>query len=568
MKTMKISARLALFGGILSFLLLAVGSLGLVGISSTNDAMRSLYEDRMVPVGQLSNMESMLLRNRLAIATALVTPTPEAIALNTETMESNIAAIGSTWDAYTATTLTEQEGKIAISFAHDRMLFVQEGLIPVIAALRANDVEEVKRLVVSKIRPLYAPVKAGIDALIQLQFDVAKSGFIASQARYTTIRTVSIAAILAGLVFATVFSITLARALMRQLGAEPHDAALVAQRVGQGDLSRQIELKPGDATSLMAQLKAMQDSLSAVVRNVRQGSEAVASASSEISQGNYDLSARTEQQASALEQTAASMEELSATVQNNAENAREANLMAVNASAVAVRGGELVSQVVDTMKEIHVASSRIADIIQVIDGIAFQTNILALNAAVEAARAGEQGRGFAVVAAEVRCLAGRSAAAAKEIKSLIHAGAARVEYGTSLVDQAGSTMTDVVSSILRVTEIMGEISLASKEQSDGVSQVGEAVIEMDQVTLQNAALVEEMAAAASGLKAQAQDLVETVTVFRLADAAMAAPNVRAADPRVTGKQKQPSQHSVKTRGRLAVTRLGFSGTNGAVPAAA
>ena len=568
MKTMRISTRLALLGGILSLLLLAVGSLGLAGISGANDTMRDLYEDRMVPVGQLSSMESMLLRNRLAIATALVTPDPEVIAINTATMESNIAAIGRTWDAYMATTLTDQETKIAKSFAQDRKQFVQEGLIPVIAALRANDVQEVKRLVVSKVRPLYMPVKAGIDTLIQLQFDIAKSNFVASQARYTSIRGASIAAILAGLLFATAFSIALTRSLMRQLGAEPHAAALVAQRVGQGDLSHQIELKPGDTTSLMAQLKSMQDSLSAVVRNVRQGSEAVASASSEIAQGNYDLSARTEQQASALEQTAASMEELSATVQNNAENAREANLMAVNASAVAVHGGELVSQVVGTMKEINAASSRMADIIQVIDGIAFQTNILALNAAVEAARAGEQGRGFAVVAAEVRNLAGRSAGAAKEIKSLIHASAARVEHGSALVDQAGNTMTEVVSSILRVTEIMGEISLASKEQSEGVSQVGEAVVEMDQVTQQNAALVEEMAAAASGLKAQAQDLVETVSVFSLANDHAMAGGVHHASQVSPGDHTRPSARIAKKRGKPASQRLGFSGLKGAIPAPA
>ncbi|MDO8770495.1 MAG: methyl-accepting chemotaxis protein [Burkholderiaceae bacterium] len=292
---------------------------------------------------------------------------------------------------------------------------------------------------------------------------------------------------------------------------------------------------------LLHSMASMQTSIAAVVTTVRQGSEGLAIASAEIAQGNNDLSARTESQASALEETAASMEELSATVKQNADSARQANQLALSASSVAVKGGEVVGQVVQTMKGINEASHKIADIIQVIDGIAFQTNILALNAAVEAARAGEQGRGFAVVASEVRSLAGRSAEAAKEIKSLINASVERVEQGTALVDQAGVTMAEVVSSIKRVTDLMGEISAASGEQSAGVSQVGEAVTQMDQVTQQNAALVEEMAAAASSLKGQAQDLVGTVAVFKLSQApgGFAASNHRATAP-VSHSAPKPS----------------------------
>jgi methyl-accepting chemotaxis protein len=306
-----------------------------------------------------------------------------------------------------------------------------------------------------------------------------------------------------------------ARSIIGQLGGEPHEVMAIANAVAEGDLSANLTLRATVQGSIMDAMVRMQSSLGKVVATVRQNSEGVAAASTQIAQGNQDLSARTESQASALEETAASMEELGSTVKQNADNARQANQLAQSASTVAVQGGEVVAQVVDTMKGINDSSRKIADIISVIDGIAFQTNILALNAAVEAARAGEQGRGFAVVASEVRNLAGRSAEAAKEIKQLITDSVGRVEQGTALVDRAGTTMTEVVASIRRVTDIMGEISAASSEQSAGVSQVGEAVTQMDQATQQNAALVEEMAAAASSLNSQAQELVQTVAVFRL-----------------------------------------------------
>ena len=284
-----------------------------------------------------------------------------------------------------------------------------------------------------------------------------------------------------------------------------------------GDLSRPIHVKGRDEISvLLKTLGHMQTQLASVVLSVRQGSESVASASGQIAQGNQDLSARTESQASSLEETAASMEELGSTVRHNADNARQANQLAQGASSIAAQGGVVVAQVVETIRSIHEDSSKMADIIGVIDGIAFQTNILALNAAVEAARAGEQGRGFAVVASEVHALAQRSAAAAKEIKALIDTSMGRVQAGTAQADKAGQTMQEVVQSIERVRDLMGEISAASQEQSEGVSQIGEAVTNMDQVTQQNAALVEEMAAAAASLNSQAHDLVSAVAVFQLA----------------------------------------------------
>jgi methyl-accepting chemotaxis protein len=294
-------------------------------------------------------------------------------------------------------------------------------------------------------------------------------------------------------------------------------AVALAQKIADGDLTSTVVVHRNDELGhLLQNLESMQSKLVQLVSNVREGSESVSTASAEIAQGNNDLSMRTEQQASALQETASRMDSLGATVKQNADSARQANQLAMSASTVAVQGGEVVGQVVETMKGINESSRKISDIISVIDGIAFQTNILALNAAVEAARAGEQGRGFAVVASEVRSLAGRSAEAAKEIKMLINTSVERVEQGTTLVDKAGETMTEVVASIRRVTDIMGEISAASTEQASGVQQVGDAVGQMDQATQQNAALVEEMAAAASSLKSQAHTLVEVVSTFKLA----------------------------------------------------
>jgi methyl-accepting chemotaxis protein len=321
---------------------------------------------------------------------------------------------------------------------------------------------------------------------------------------------------LALLVVGVCAAFALALVFVRSITGPVRQAVGLAQAVAAGDLTTRVDAQGSNEISrMMRSLTEMQERLAVVVHQVRAGSHQVATASTQIAMGNHDLAARTESQASALEQTAASMEQLNSTVQQNADNARQANTLAHNASSVAAKGGEVVAQVVETMKGINDSSRKIADIIQVIDSIAFQTNILALNAAVEAARAGEQGKGFAVVAGEVRSLAQRSAEAAKEIKQLITASVERVEQGTAQADEAGTTMVDVVNAIRRVTDLMSQISTASQEQSMGVAQVGEAVTQLDQVTQQNAALVEEMASAADSLKMQAQDLVTGVDVFRL-----------------------------------------------------
>ncbi|CAN7363683.1 methyl-accepting chemotaxis protein [Acidovorax sp. LjRoot194] len=305
------------------------------------------------------------------------------------------------------------------------------------------------------------------------------------------------------------------RTLVRQLGGEPQYAADVVTQIVQGNLAVDVKTLPGDTSSILHAIRAMRDNLARLVTQVRDSTDSINTASDEIAAGNGDLSGRTESQASALQETAASMEQLTATVQQNAANARRADELARAASATAVRGGDVVQQVVSTMGSIEQSSRKIVDIISVIDGIAFQTNILALNAAVEAARAGEQGRGFAVVASEVRSLAQRSAAAAKEIKGLIDDSVAKVGAGTQLVEQAGATMREVVDGVKNVTTMVAEISSASAEQSAGIAQVNQAVSQMDQGTQQNAALVEEALAAAQSLSQQAVALSQTVGQFRL-----------------------------------------------------
>jgi methyl-accepting chemotaxis protein len=391
--------------------------------------------------------------------------------------------------------------------------FWKQGALNV-ALIQAGQKEEAFAFLVDKTIParnaLLAPLALEKKRLgEELQTDVGDV-----QSFSELVRNVVVAAVLVVALGLLGLSLYL-RKVTRQLGADPDQLTRVAEAVAQGDLSVTIDVQHGDTTSAMAALQTMTQRLAQSVSRVREGAEGVSNASSEIASGNADLSGRTESQASALEETSASMEQLGTTVRQNADNARAANQLAQSASSLAAQGGDVVNQVVSTMKDINDSSQKIAEIIGVIDGIAFQTNILALNAAVEAARAGEQGRGFAVVAGEVRNLAQRSAEAAKQIKGLISTSAERVGQGSALVDQAGVTMSEVVAAIRRVTSIMEEISNASAEQSAGVGQVGEAVTQMDQATQQNAALVEQMAAAATGLSTQAADLVGAVAVFKL-----------------------------------------------------
>ena len=748
-KNLSIKTRLIFVIGMLSVLMVAIGGMGLMGMNKANDGLLAVYQERTVPTGQISGIQDRLMRNRLALAVSLITPTPDEIRKNVETVEKNIGEITGIWEKYSANNLSPEEKKLADTFAEARKQFVVTGLKPTIEALRANNINEAKRLVVEVVRPKYTPVREAVDALMKLQLDMAKQEYEQAQSRYATTRNVSIAALMLGVLLAVVIGFLLIRAIVRPLSAaigyfeeigkgnykseikveardetgkvlealkamqtkldtditeakrvasenlriksaldkvasnvmladanlnivymnetvtammNRNDAelkkslpqfdsrkligahidqfhknpahqrgmlanlrstyktqikvgnltfALIAnpvldekgERVGtvvewndrtaevaveeevaglvkaavDGDFTKRIDmngkdgffkalaeginglmqtssvglnevvrvlgaLAKGDLTEKITneykgtfgQLKDDSNQtvaqLTSIVGQIKEATESISTASKEIAQGNTDLSQRTEEQASSLEETASSMEELTSTVKQNAENAKQANQLAASASEVAVKGGAVVGQVVDTMSSINESSKKIVDIISVIDGIAFQTNILALNAAVEAARAGEQGRGFAVVATEVRNLAQRSAAAAKEIKALIGDSVEKVGSGTKLVDQAGKTMEEIVMSVKRVTDIMAEITAASQEQSAGIEQVNTAITQMDEVTQQNAALVEQAAAAAESMQEQAENLSRAVATFRLEQSAQTTVRATTAAP--------------------------------------
>ncbi|MRX09496.1 methyl-accepting chemotaxis protein [Pseudoduganella sp. FT25W] len=391
--------------------------------------------------------------------------------------------------------------------------------------------EEATRVLVKEIRPAQKKWMTALEQLGALEDKMNAQMQVDAASGFSSARSFMIIMGLLAVAISVAAALVITRSLQKQLGGEPDYTASIAGAIAGGDLSISINTTGADKNSLVFEMREMRNSLRDIVSQVRTGTETIGTASREIAAGNVDLSSRTEMQASSLEKTASAMDELTSTVKQNADNAREANQLASAASDVAVKGGQVVSQVVDTMSSIDASAKKIVDIIGVIDGIAFQTNILALNAAVEAARAGEQGRGFAVVASEVRNLAQRSAGAAKEIKMLIDDSVEKVGAGTKLVGQAGVTMDEVVTSVRRVTDIMSEIANASQEQSAGIAQVNQSIIEMDSMTQQNAALVEEAAAAAQSLQDQAGELSRVVSIFKLVEgeerAAVAAPAMAA-----------------------------------------
>ncbi|MEQ4618400.1 MAG: methyl-accepting chemotaxis protein [Corticimicrobacter sp.] len=381
--------------------------------------------------------------------------------------------------------------------------------------IMAGDAEGARGLIAGPLRTVQVAYFDAVDAMIAYQSRVTLGTSAQSERDLHQALVILLVLTIVSVLLGCVVAWTITRRIKTQLGGEPVYAARIAQDIAQGNLAIEVEVHAGDTTSVLAAMRAMRNSLAQVVGEVRQSSESIATGSSEIASGNADLSQRTEEQASSLEQTAAAMEQMNSTVRQNADTVDTVAQLANSASTTAVRGGEVVGDVVRTMEAITASSRKIADITGVIDSIAFQTNILALNAAVEAARAGEQGKGFAVVAGEVRTLAQRSAQAAKEIKDLIGESVSKVEDGAQQVGEAGSTMSEIVDQVKRVADLIAEIGAATHEQTQGISQVGDAVNQLDQVTQQNAALVEQSAAAAASLNEQAARLVELVSVFRL-----------------------------------------------------
>jgi methyl-accepting chemotaxis protein len=561
-KNLTIKTRLAFVIGLLCLISLAIGMLGLHSLGQTNDALKTVYNDRLVAAGKLAEVLTLIQQNQTTLART-ATADPEKFAAAADDVEQRIAVISTVWGEYMATSLTPREKELAQAFGESRKTFIAEGIKPTIAGLRAKDLPAVVARVQGALQQTFVPVRDNMRALIKLQLDVGKSEYDAAVVRFQTAKMVSIGLIALGLLAGISIGFFLIRGISRALA----EALRVANSVAAGDLTERITIASNDEIGqLLAALQKMNEGLVAIVSEVRGGTDMIATASGQIAAGNQDLSSRTEQQASSLEETASSMEELTSTVKQNADNARQANSLAETASTVASRGGIVIGHVVQTMDDINDSARKIVDIIGVIDGIAFQTNILALNAAVEAARAGEQGRGFAVVATEVRNLAQRSAAAAKEIKTLIGNSVERVDAGSKLVNEAGATMDEIVDSVRRVTDIMGEITSASMEQTAGIDQINVAITQMDQVTQQNAALVEEASAASEAMQEQAHKLAQVVSIFKLDSAAVAA--VRMAAPVARPAPARPASAPPRVAKAAAPTRIAAARTPVAVAAKA
>jgi methyl-accepting chemotaxis protein len=555
-KNWKIGTRLGGAFALLLVLLTACIWFGIASLRLLNDGTTRIVDEDYPKTILAYESLDVVNRNARALRNMLLWDKPEDVARERQTVLQNRQENSANLDKLTAM-IKSDEGKVKLKAVQDAREAYRASQQAFLEQVDAGKKQEATTFLLTQVRKDQLNYFAAVRDLIKLQdARVIDSGHRAEETYQSTIVWLMGLAVLA-----LVLGVAVAVWITRSITSPLRQAVDVARTVATGDLTAKIDVNSADETGqLLRALRDMNEALVRIVGEVRSGTDTIASASQQIATGNADLSSRTEQQASSLEETASSMEELTSTVKQNADNARQANQFAVSASEVAAKGGTVMSEVVDTMGAINESARKIVDIIAVIDGIAFQTNILALNAAVEAARAGEQGRGFAVVASEVRSLAQRSAAAAKEIKALIDNSVEKADAGSRLVDQAGTTMREVVESIKRVTDIMGEISAASQEQTEGIGQVQLAISQMDQTTQQNAALVEEAAAASESLREQAAKLSQTVAVFRLDSAQGRAAPVALPKPNVTPLKKKPVTAAPTSPEPLRVKRLASAGS--------
>jgi methyl-accepting chemotaxis protein len=506
---------------VIGFLLAVVPMLVLTvvdvySVNKGNDALAYVYENRMKPTAALQEMDSAIKEIRFRMAAVLLDQMPTAGSRNH--LKEVRGKIFEDWENFKKTTSENEyddEARTQIAKIDKQIALLPAFLDKLDKAYETDQKSLITPMLEDEWPAFHSGLVKPISLLLPQQQLAVKQTYENSVANGRRLVFFGIFVFAISLVMGMIVAFLIIRSLLKQLGGEPELATAIAGKIAEGDLTIAIETKANDRSSLLFAMKRMSESLTNIVAGVRNTTDSIGTAAQQIAAGNSDLSQRTEEQASSLEETASSMEELTSTVRQNAESAKQANQLAANASDIAVKGGVAVNEVVQTMGSISASSKKIMDIISVIEGIAFQTNILALNAAVEAARAGEQGRGFAVVAAEVRNLAQRSAAAAKEITALIDDSVDKVEIGSRQVDKAGETMNEIVQAVKRVTDIMAEIAAASNEQSAGIEQVNQALVQMDEVTQQNAALVEEAAASAEAMQEQAGSLMKAVSMFKL-----------------------------------------------------
>jgi methyl-accepting chemotaxis protein len=542
MKNLKVGTRLAIGYALVLCLMLVIVGTAFLKMRDMNDRLRNITEVNNVQIMLIATMQDSVTDRMIALRNLILFSTAEQRRPEVERLTKQNAAYDEAFakllNTFEDPATTPEEKAFA-----SRLKDIGVRAMPLVAKSAelglANQGGQATDYLIGTVRPVQREWLEMLNELIAFENKLNAAAAQGADDAYASATTLMLVFGIIALAVGTGAGVLITRSLVGQLGGEPADASFIAARIADGDLTVDVPVKAGDQSSMMYAMRHMRDKLAAIVTEVRSGTDTIATASSQISAGNADLSSRTEEQAGSLEETASSMEELTSTVRQNADNAQQASAMAASASSVAAKGGQVVAQVVDTMGAINESARKIADIISVIDGIAFQTNILALNAAVEAARAGEQGRGFAVVAGEVRNLAHRAGAAAKEIKTLIDDSVEKVGQGSQLVDQAGATMEEIVGSVQRVTDIMSEISAASREQSSGINQVNQAITQMDQVTQQNAALVEEASAASESMQEQAARLATLVGTFTVArgPAAAARPSARA--KAAVGSMKTP-----------------------------